>query len=273
MSRNERREKTYSQCDSIGDRTDLTPRHILKLTHHEAAANRGRSLISTIALFWVAVYLLTYLLTYCDRLPSVLWRCWLGGRKGIRPVKKLEWYGTGMVIRLERIADLHMAQLIPLPLTVSCFSKIQIVFTFLVPADPGSPGQRAVKRVYVYVCVTYCGRCEKGARRCCPAYTAPESTCRSARTSETDLHRWRTANHVVITLVTSVASTGRESRRHVIRTAARPQRSMSNPPRPHRQGLWYRRGIKYQVSRGLCQNILLRYLISFWRVCSWMCKT
>jgi len=40
-----------------------------------------------------------------------------------------------------------MAQRIPLPLTVSCFSKIQIGFTFLVPAHPGSPGQRAVKRV------------------------------------------------------------------------------------------------------------------------------
>jgi len=41
-----------------------------------------------------------------------------------------------------------MAQLMPLPLTVSCFSKIQIGFTFLVPAHPGSPGQRAVKRVF-----------------------------------------------------------------------------------------------------------------------------
>jgi len=54
-----------------------------------------------------------------------------------------------MVISLERDAELHMAQLMPLPLTVSCFSKILIGFTFLVPADPGSPGQRAVKRVYV----------------------------------------------------------------------------------------------------------------------------
>jgi len=44
-----------------------------------------------------------------------------------------------------------MAQLMPLPLTVSCFSKIQIGFTFLVPADPGSPGKRAVK--WVYICV------------------------------------------------------------------------------------------------------------------------
>ena len=56
-----------------------------------------------------------------------------------------------MVICLEQGADLHMAQLMPLPLTVSCFSKIQIGFAFLVPADPGSPGQRAVKRVCVYV--------------------------------------------------------------------------------------------------------------------------
>jgi len=42
-----------------------------------------------------------------------------------------------------------MAQLMPLPLTVSCFSKIEIRFTFLVPAQPGSPGQTAVKRVCV----------------------------------------------------------------------------------------------------------------------------
>jgi len=48
---------------------------------------------------------------------------------------------------------LHMAQLIPLPLTVSCFSKIQIGFISLVPAQLGSPGQRAVKRVCVCVCV------------------------------------------------------------------------------------------------------------------------
>ena len=54
-----------------------------------------------------------------------------------------------MVICLEQGADLHMAQLMPLPLTVSCFSKIQIGFTFLVPAHLGSPGQRAVKRVCV----------------------------------------------------------------------------------------------------------------------------
>ena len=46
-----------------------------------------------------------------------------------------------MVICVERGADLHMAQLMPLPLIVSCFSKIQIGFTFLVPAQLGSPGK------------------------------------------------------------------------------------------------------------------------------------
>jgi len=52
-----------------------------------------------------------------------------------------------MVICLEQGADLHMAQLMPPPLTVSCCSKIQIGFTSLVPAHLGSPGKRAVKRV------------------------------------------------------------------------------------------------------------------------------
>jgi len=70
----------------------------------------------------------------------MLWHCWLGGRQGIRPVKT-EWWGAGMVICLERGADLFTAQLMPLPLTVSCFSKIQIGFTFLVLAHLDSPGK------------------------------------------------------------------------------------------------------------------------------------
>ena len=94
-------------------------------------------------------------LTRTDGRPSVLWRCWLGGRKGIRPVKT-EWWGVGVVICLERGADLHIAQLMPLPLIVSCFSKIQTGFAFLVPPHLGSPGKRAVKRVCVCVCVCVC---------------------------------------------------------------------------------------------------------------------
>ena len=56
-----------------------------------------------------------------------------------------------MVICLERGADLLMVQPMPLPLTVSCFTKIQIDFTFLVLVHLGSPGQRAIKRVCVNV--------------------------------------------------------------------------------------------------------------------------
>ena len=99
-------------------------------------------LISVVKLTVKYSYLLT-ILTYC---LLCFWCCWLGGRKGIRS-EKTEWWGAGVVICLERGADLHVAQLMPLPLTVSCFSKVQIGFTFLVPAHPGSPGKRAVKRV------------------------------------------------------------------------------------------------------------------------------
>jgi len=59
------------------------------------------------------------------------------------------WWGAGVVICLERGVDLHMAQLMSLPLTVSCFSEIQVGFIFLVLAHLGSPGKRAVKRVCV----------------------------------------------------------------------------------------------------------------------------
>ena len=56
-----------------------------------------------------------------------------------------------MVVCLEQGADLHMAQLMPLPFTISCFTEIQIGFTFLVLAHLGGPGKKAVKRVCVCV--------------------------------------------------------------------------------------------------------------------------
>ena len=75
----------------------------------------------------------------------------VGRQEGHPACKKTEWWGAGMAFCLERGADLHMVQLMPLPLTVSCSSKIQTGFIFLVPAHLGSPGQRAVKRVCVCV--------------------------------------------------------------------------------------------------------------------------
>jgi len=77
----------------------------------------------------------------------------VGQQEGHPACKKTEWWGAGVVVCLEQGADLHMAQLMPLLLTVSCFSKIQIGSTFLVSAHLGSPGKRAVKRVCVCVCV------------------------------------------------------------------------------------------------------------------------
>jgi len=72
----------------------------------------------------------------------------VGRQEGHPACKETEWWVAGVVICLEQGADLHMAQLMPLPLTVSYFSKMQIGFTFQVP---GSPGKRAVKRVCVCV--------------------------------------------------------------------------------------------------------------------------
>jgi len=79
------------------------------------------------------------------------------------------WWGAGVVICLDRGADLRTAQLMPLPLTVSCFSKIQIGFTFLVPAHLGSPGQRALK----WVCVG----CETLTRSVCLCVWPSLSVC------------------------------------------------------------------------------------------------
>ena len=90
----------------------------------------------------------------------------VGRQEGHPACKKTEWWGAGMVICLEQGADLHIAQLLSLPLTVSCFSKIQIGFTFLVPAHPGSLGKRplngcvhACVRVFFLILVYYYHSC------------------------------------------------------------------------------------------------------------------
>jgi len=74
----------------------------------------------------------------------------VGQQEGHLACKITEWWRAGMVVCLGQGAHLHIVQLMPLPLTVSCFSKIQIGFTFLVPAHLGSSGQRAFKRVLLF---------------------------------------------------------------------------------------------------------------------------
>jgi len=83
-------------------------------------------------------------------LSSVLWRCWLGGRKGNRPVKKVVGCWCGCLS--EARCRLAYSPADAMPLTVSCFSKIQIGFTFLVLDHMGSPGKGAVKRLCVRAC-------------------------------------------------------------------------------------------------------------------------
>ena len=84
----------------------------------------------------------------------------VGRQEGHPACKKTEWWGAGMVISLERGADLHMAQLMPLSLAVSCFSRIQIGFTCLVPAHLGSPGKGPLNMCCVCVCDLF------GPRQC-----------------------------------------------------------------------------------------------------------
>ena len=94
--------------------------------------------------------------------PSVLWRCWLGGRKGIRPVKNWVvgcWRGY-----LGWDADLHIAQQMPLPLTISCSSKSRLVLPswflpswYLLTRVVPDKFQKNRKTV-VCVCVCVCGQ-------------------------------------------------------------------------------------------------------------------
>jgi len=74
----------------------------------------------------------------------------LGGRNGIWPVKKLS---GGVLAWLYVWSEVHCrfayGPADATAIIVYCFSKIQIGFTFLVPAHLCSPGQRAVK----WVCV------------------------------------------------------------------------------------------------------------------------
>jgi len=72
----------------------------------------------------------------------------VGRQEGHPACKKLS---AGMVICLERGADLHMAQLMPLPLTVSCFSKIEIGLTFWYRLTRVVPERGPLNGVYVFI--------------------------------------------------------------------------------------------------------------------------
>jgi len=70
----------------------------------------------------------------------------VGRQEGHPACKYLEWCGAGMVVCLERGADLHTAQL------MRCFGKIEIVFILLLLVHPGSPEKGPLN---MCVCVCY----------------------------------------------------------------------------------------------------------------------
>jgi len=71
----------------------------------------------------------------------VLWHCWLGGRKGIRPVRKWGWWRWALVSP-DGVAPSWMVCLLIFPCTIKSRSSV------LAPAHPSGPGKRAVKRLW-----------------------------------------------------------------------------------------------------------------------------
>ena len=101
-----------------------------------------------------------------------------------------------MVICLERGADLHNG---PADATAThCLSKIQIGFTSLLPAHPGSPGQRAVKRVCVCV--------RSRQHQTCSSGFAAVGPCWDRWTDTVLLHKpsWTYCASIIIRMVVTI---------------------------------------------------------------------
>jgi len=127
----------------------------------------------------------------------------VGQQEGHPACKKSEWWGVGLVICMERGADLHTAQLMPLPLTVSCSSKIQIGFTFLVPAHLGSPGKKAVKRV----CVSSSDNLDKVATQSYESWSNSQNgmgSKSSSNSSGVKVTGWQHTDESVVDLVVTL---------------------------------------------------------------------
>ena len=125
--------------------------HVVEPTSNRGAVSRiRRRLVHLLCCLKNTICILLLLFFYTPVYPFSALTLLVGRQEGHPACKKTKRWVAGVVICLERDADLHMAQLMPLPLTVSCFSKIQIGFACQVPAHPGSPRQRAVKWVCVY---------------------------------------------------------------------------------------------------------------------------
>jgi len=90
------------------------------------------------------------------RLLSVLWRCWLGGRKGIRPVKKTEWWGAGVLFVWSKVQTCILPSWCHRHSLSLASVKSRLVLPFRYRLTRVVPEKRAVKRVCVCVCVCAC---------------------------------------------------------------------------------------------------------------------
>jgi len=73
---------------------------------------------------------LSYIRHYCKLIAFSSLTLLVRWQEGHPACKKTEWWDSGMVICLGQGADVHMAQLMPLPLTISCSSKSRLVLPF-----------------------------------------------------------------------------------------------------------------------------------------------
>jgi len=146
-----------------------------------------------------------------EQLASVLWCCWLGVREGIRPVKT-EWWVAGMVICLERGADLHVTQLMPLLLTVSCFSEIQIGLPFRYRLTRVVP-EKGPLNMCILLCVDCDGAGVHGTGRLLQSvavcWARRSWTTRSVSAREAT---WWRHKHRAVGLRTAAAEVGRRNR-------------------------------------------------------------
>ena len=118
---------------------DLHMVQLMSLPPHHLCISKMQSEPTVFTLLYncSVIYLIT---------PSVLWRCWLGVRKGIGPVKS-DWWGASMVIfrSVVHIACIWFSYATATP--SSLLQQNPERFILLVPTHPGSPGQRVVKRL------------------------------------------------------------------------------------------------------------------------------
>ena len=123
-------------------------RNAYKINEHVNIVCRQKGQLIFLALAYLVVvrWSLLFWEMLCIPLPSMFWHCWLGGRKSSVVLAWLSAWSEVQTCIWPNWCHCHCH-------SISCFSKIQIGFTFLVLAHPGSPGQRPLNRCVCVCCV------------------------------------------------------------------------------------------------------------------------